>query len=144
MQFVCAGLPADWLSETGKSDEGERWIQAALDLPQRPSEAFAKIFPMASGGEQMLIFLPLLCDARLLDKLSRQDAPGGVVRHEGQSATFKPAGDKNTGVEDTGGGTGVGRLGKPEEIANTFAFLASDEASYITGAVIEVSGGLTI
>ena len=38
----------------------------------------------------------------------------------------------------------VGRMGNPEEIANTFAFLASDEASYINGAVIEVSGGLTI
>ena len=38
----------------------------------------------------------------------------------------------------------LGRLGKPEEIASTFAFLASDEASYINGAVIEVSGGLTI
>ena len=38
----------------------------------------------------------------------------------------------------------MGRLGKPEEVANTFAWLASDEASYINGAVIEVSGGLTI
>jgi 3-oxoacyl-[acyl-carrier protein] reductase len=38
----------------------------------------------------------------------------------------------------------LGRLGKPEEVANTFAWLASDEASYINGAVIEVSGGLTI
>jgi 3-oxoacyl-[acyl-carrier protein] reductase len=38
----------------------------------------------------------------------------------------------------------MGRLGKPEEVASTFAFLASDEASYINGAVIEVSGGLTI
>ena len=37
----------------------------------------------------------------------------------------------------------LGRLGRPEEVANTFAFLASDEASYITGAVIEVSGGMT-
>ncbi|MGD2139405.1 MAG: beta-ketoacyl-ACP reductase [Burkholderiales bacterium] len=35
----------------------------------------------------------------------------------------------------------MGRLGKPEEIANTYAFLASDEASFINGVVIEVSGG---
>jgi 3-oxoacyl-[acyl-carrier protein] reductase len=38
----------------------------------------------------------------------------------------------------------MGRLGLPEEIANTYAWLASDEASYINGAVIEVSGGVTI
>ncbi|HTE13737.1 MAG TPA: beta-ketoacyl-ACP reductase [Burkholderiales bacterium] len=38
----------------------------------------------------------------------------------------------------------MGRLGKPEDVANTFAFLASDDASYINGAVIEVSGGLII
>jgi len=36
------------------------------------------------------------------------------------------------------------RLGKPEEIADIYAFLASNEASYINGAVIEVSGGLTL
>ncbi len=38
----------------------------------------------------------------------------------------------------------LGRLGRPDEIANTYAFLASDEASYINGAVIEVSGGMTV
>jgi 3-oxoacyl-[acyl-carrier protein] reductase len=36
------------------------------------------------------------------------------------------------------------RLGKPEEIANIYAFLASDDASYINGAVIEASGGMTL
>ena len=38
----------------------------------------------------------------------------------------------------------MGRLGKPEEIANVYAFLASDEASFINGTTLEVSGGLTV
>ena len=36
----------------------------------------------------------------------------------------------------------VGRFGKPEEVADLVAFLASDKAAYITGQVISINGGL--
>jgi NAD(P)-dependent dehydrogenase (short-subunit alcohol dehydrogenase family) len=38
--------------------------------------------------------------------------------------------------------TPLGRLGKPKDIAGIVTFLASDEASWITGEVLHVSGGL--
>ena len=40
--------------------------------------------------------------------------------------------------------TPLGRLGTVDDIANTALFLASDESSYITGQVIEVTGGMTL
>lgn len=38
---------------------------------------------------------------------------------------------------------GVARLGTPEEVANVVAFLASDAASYMQGAIVDVDGGQT-
>lgn len=40
--------------------------------------------------------------------------------------------------------TPMGRRGTPEEVANVYLFLASDEASYVTGALYSVDGGITI
>lgn len=42
------------------------------------------------------------------------------------------------------GATPLGRRGTPEEIANAYLFLASDEASYATGALFSVDGGVTV
>jgi NAD(P)-dependent dehydrogenase (short-subunit alcohol dehydrogenase family) len=37
--------------------------------------------------------------------------------------------------------TPMKRVGQPGEVANVVVFLASDEASFVTGAMVEVSGG---
>ena len=44
-------------------------------------------------------------------------------------------------VEKFGSDTPLGRVGQPAELAGAFVLLASDEASYISGAVIPVTGG---
>jgi 3-oxoacyl-[acyl-carrier protein] reductase len=40
--------------------------------------------------------------------------------------------------------TPLQRMGKPEDIANAYAFLASEEANFISGTVLSVDGALTI
>lgn len=37
----------------------------------------------------------------------------------------------------------IGRLGQPEDVANTAVFLASDQSSFMTGSDVFVDGGFT-
>jgi NAD(P)-dependent dehydrogenase (short-subunit alcohol dehydrogenase family) len=58
--------------------------------------------------------------------------------------TRGPGGPLNAEIQKTiDGMVPLGRRGTPEEMANIFAFLASDEASYITGALLLADGGVT-
>ena len=40
--------------------------------------------------------------------------------------------------------TPLGRMGKPEDVAEAYVWLASDAASFITGTVLSVDGGLVL
>ena len=57
--------------------------------------------------------------------------------------------DMNSGLEDRDietlvEETPLGRMGKPQEVAELIAFLASDKADFITGQVIGIDGGFVI
>ncbi|OUJ75273.1 SDR family NAD(P)-dependent oxidoreductase [Hymenobacter crusticola] len=59
--------------------------------------------------------------------------------------THKETGPMDSKMEKlTVQGVPLGRRGTAEEVANVYAFLASDEASYVTGATYFVDGGVTI
>jgi NAD(P)-dependent dehydrogenase (short-subunit alcohol dehydrogenase family) len=59
--------------------------------------------------------------------------------------THKETGPMNSKMEKTLiQGTPLARRGTPEEMANVYAFIASDEASYVTGALWLADGGVTV
>ncbi len=62
----------------------------------------------------------------------------GVIETDLTSGLTEDAKAENAGK------TPLGRLGRPEEVANAIRFLVSDEASFITGQVLGIDGGLVL
>jgi 3-oxoacyl-[acyl-carrier protein] reductase len=63
-------------------------------------------------------------------------APGAVETHNLSNRIATPEGRK---IMESG--NPMGRLGQPDDIAAAALYLASDEAAWVTGALIRVSGG---
>jgi NAD(P)-dependent dehydrogenase (short-subunit alcohol dehydrogenase family) len=66
-------------------------------------------------------------------------APGTINTERVQQLPNEPGGSEY--VESIKAAHPMGRLGQPSEVANAILFLASDEASFITGAILPVDGG---
>lgn len=59
-------------------------------------------------------------------------------------ATAEKTGSPEKMLESIGRMHALGRIGRPQEVANAIAFLASDDASFITGTSLIVDGGLLV
>jgi NAD(P)-dependent dehydrogenase (short-subunit alcohol dehydrogenase family) len=79
--------------------------------------------------------------------LARQEARFGIRANcVAPSATETPMTDQFSDAQRRAviDAIPLGRMGRPEEVAAAVAFLASDESSFITGATVDVTGGLTM
>ncbi len=77
--------------------------------------------------------------------LAREAGPRGVRVNAvapGYIATDMTAGLSDEQRESILGATPLGRLGEPEDVAGAVAFLCSEDAAFVTGAVLSVDGGL--
>ncbi len=69
--------------------------------------------------------------------------PGGTATPLLVNAALAQGRDPDVALAEGGKAHPLGRLGKPEEIAHAATYLASDLAGFVTGAVLNVDGGVT-
>jgi 2-hydroxycyclohexanecarboxyl-CoA dehydrogenase len=125
MQARRAGRVVNIASDAGRVGSS---MEAVYSGAKGGIIAFTKTMAreMARSGVTLNVVCPGPTETPLLAALTGAGDQGAKV-HEGLKRAIP-----------------LGRLGQPEDIAGIVAFLASDEAAYITGQVISVSGGLTM
>ena len=70
-------------------------------------------------------------------------APGFFVSEQNRNVLLKPDGSFTDRARTVVAKTPMGRFGKPEELIGAVRWLASDAASFVTGAIIPIDGGFS-
>lgn len=121
-------------------------ISSAIGIVGRPLSA--AVSASKAGVRLLTKTAALECAAMKYNIRVNSVHPGGVDTNifEGQGWWPNTRGRRNRKLEareEIRRDTPLGRLGRPAEVANAVLFLASDEASFITGAELIVDGGYT-
>ena len=100
----------------------------------------AKTGGLLIGGPYSAAKAAVLCLTKTLASRVRERRHarqrGGAGHHGHRLPRRRP------GIRERGAKTPLGRIGRPEEVASVVSFLMSDAASYLTGEIVDVNGGL--
>jgi 2-hydroxycyclohexanecarboxyl-CoA dehydrogenase len=124
----------------GMQEAGYGRIVSTSSEAGRVGSKGSAVYSAAKGG--VIAFMKVIArEYARFGITANSVAPGPIETPLLMGATdFGEIGQKI--LENMKAGTQLGRLGQPEEVAAAIAFLASDDASYVTGETLGVSGGL--
>ena len=97
-----------------------------------------------AGMEQMTRSMALYCGRNGYPIRCNIVRPGSIMTPMQHRVLAARGGDVGDQLAATIAAHPMGRIAEPVEVANAVLFLASDEASFITGATLAVDGGLTL